>query len=79
MVVKRLINIYRIKTFSGDVYLVRCEFLGELLDMEQLHVKSCVKCQCQIMNMQCKVRFWRWRRIMCHTLVTDYYGQENYF
>jgi hypothetical protein len=79
MVMKRLINIYRIKTFSGDDYLVRCEFLGELLDMEQLHVKSCVKCQCQITNMQCKSRAWRWRRIMCRTLVTDYYGQENYF
>lgn len=79
MVMKRLINIYRIKTFSGDDYLVRCEFLGELLDMEQLHVKSCVKCQCQITNMQCKTRIWRWRRIICRTSVTDYYGQENYF
>ena len=78
MVMKRLINIYRIKTFSGDDYFVRCEFLGELLDMEQLHVKSCVKCRCQITNMQCKTRFWRWRRIVCQTLVTDYYGQENY-
>lgn len=76
---KRLINIYRIKTFNGDDYLVRCEFLGELLDMEQLHVKSCVKCQCLIENMQCKARFWRWRRIMCRTSVTDYYGQEDYF
>lgn len=75
----RLINVYRIKTFSGDVYIVRCEFLGELLDMEHLHVKSCVKCQCQILNMQCKVRVWRWRRIISRTLVIDYYGQKGYF
>ena len=79
MVMKRLINIYRIKTFSGDDYFVRCEFLGELLDMEHLHVKSCVKCQCQIMNLQCSVRFWRWRRIISQTFVTDYYGQQDYF
>lgn len=74
----RLINIYRIRTFSGDAYFVRCEFLGDLLDMEQIHVKSCVKCQCQILNMQCKTCVWRWRRVMCGTFVTDYYGQENY-
>lgn len=74
----RLINIYRIKTFSGDVYFVRCEFLGELLDKEKLHVESCIKCQCQISNMRCKTRFWRWRRVKRRSLVTDYYGQEDY-
>lgn len=75
----RLINVFRIETFNGDVYIVRCKFLGELLDMEQLHVKTCVKCQCLITNLQCKVRCWRWRRIMFKSFVTDYYGQEDYF
>lgn len=76
---RRLLNVYRIETFDGVVYIVRCEFIGDLLDMEQIHVKSCVRCRCLITNLQCKVRFWRWRRIMCNIPVTDYYGQEGYF
>ena len=74
----KLINVYRICSFDGDVFLVRCEFIGDLLDMEQIHVRSCVRCQCLITNLQCKVRSWRWRRIVSHLSVTDYYGQEDY-
>ena len=75
----KLINVYRICSFDGDVFFVRCEFIGDLLDMEQIHVKSCVRCWCLITNLQCKVSIWRWRRIVQHSFVTDYYGQEDYF
>ena len=51
----RLINVYRICSFDGDVFIVRCEFIGDLLDKEQIHVKSCVRCRCLITNLQCKV------------------------
>nr|DAH82481.1 MAG TPA: hypothetical protein [Microviridae sp.] len=71
---RRLLNVYRIKTFDGDVFIVRREFIGDLLDIEQIHVESCVRCQCLITDLQCPVRVWRWRRIVSRSFVTDYYG-----